>query len=64
MSSYFDHGYALLIGIDENAVSRFALPPVSKDIAALAAVLTHPERCAYRAEQVKQITGKAAYSSL
>ena len=60
MSTYFDHGYALLIGVDENAVSRFALPAVSKDIAALYAVLTHAERCAYRAEHVKQITGKEA----
>ena len=60
MSTYFDHGYALLIGVDENAVSRFALPAVSKDIAALYAVLTHPVRCAYRAEHVKQVTGKAA----
>ncbi len=60
MSTYFDHGYALLIGVDENAVARFALPAVNKDIAALAAVLTSPERCAYRTEHVKQITGKAA----
>ena len=60
MSTYFDHGYALLIGVDENAVSRFALPAVRQDIAALAAVLTHAERCAYRAEHVKQVTGKAA----
>lgn len=60
MSAYFDHGYALLIGVDENAVSRLALPAVSKDIAALHAVLTHPARCAYRTEHVKQITGKEA----
>jgi uncharacterized caspase-like protein len=60
MSVFFEHGYALLIGVDENAVPKLALPAVSKDIAALYAVLTHPERCAYRAEQVKQITGKAA----
>ena len=56
----FTHGYALLIGVDENAVAEFALPDVSKDIAALYAVLTHPERCAYPPEQVKRITGSAA----
>lgn len=60
MSTYFDHGYALLIGVDENTVPEFALPAVSKDIAALYDVLTHPERCAYRPEQVKRITGSAA----
>lgn len=58
--STFAHGYAILIGVDENAVAEFALPDVSKDIAALYAVLTHPERCAYPAEQVKRITGSAA----
>jgi len=60
MSPHFDHGYALLIGVDENAVPEFALPTVSKDINALYDVLTHPERCAYRPEHVKRITGRAA----
>lgn len=60
MSTYFDHGYALLIGVDENAVPDYALPDVRKDIDALYAVLIHPERCAYRPEHVKRITGSAA----
>ena len=33
--THFEHGYALLIGVDENAVVRWALPDVAKDIAAL-----------------------------
>ena len=31
----FDHGYALLLGVDQNAVSEWALPDVGKDIVAL-----------------------------
>lgn len=56
----FTHGYALLIGVDENQAAGLALPGVSKDVAALGAVLTHPERCGYLSEQVKVITGQAA----
>lgn len=60
MSNQFTHGYALLIGVDENNVKAWALPDVAKDIAALGAVLAHPERCAYPAGNVKTITGVAA----
>ncbi len=60
MTARFDHGYALLIGIDANAVEKWALPDVAKDLAALREVLTHPERCAYPAEHVKTLTGAAA----
>lgn len=55
MTEQFTHGYALLIGVDENAVAGWALPDVAKDIEALAKVLTHPERCAYTADNVKVI---------
>jgi len=56
----FDHGYALLIGVDTNAVPKWALPDVAKDIAALQAVLRHPERCAYPDEHIKTLTGEAS----
>ena len=56
----FEHGYALLIGVDANAVAKWALPDVAKDIAALREVLVHPERCAYPADNVKMLTGKDA----
>jgi uncharacterized caspase-like protein len=60
MTDAFTSGYALLVGVNENAVPRWALPDVTKDIQALAAVLTHPQRCAYPAGHVKTITGPAA----
>jgi hypothetical protein len=60
MTNQFTHGYALLVGVDANAVAAWALPDVAKDIAALAQVLTHPERCAYPKANVKVIRGEAA----
>jgi len=60
MPSTFTHGYALLIGMTESQVDRWALHDVGKDIAALAAVLAHPDRCGYPAEQVRVVAGPAA----
>jgi hypothetical protein len=60
MSKTFNHGYALLIGVDENHVSKWALPYAAKDIEGLQRVLLHPERCAYLADNVKVLTGKDA----
>ncbi|RLC76484.1 MAG: caspase family protein [Chloroflexi bacterium] len=61
MSSHtFTHGHALLIGVDENHVSGYALPAVAQDIQALADVLIHPQRCAYPAGNVKTLTGQEA----
>jgi len=60
MAKQFIDGYALLIGVDENYVDKWALPDVAKDIGALAKVLTHPERCAYPASHVKIVTGQEA----
>ncbi|MBN1247610.1 MAG: caspase family protein [Anaerolineae bacterium] len=57
---YFEIGYALVIGVDANKVAAFALPDVAKDVAVLREVLVHAERCAYREEHVKTITGEAA----
>ena len=53
----FEHGYALLIGVNDNLIDRLRLPIVAKDIAALAQVLSHPERCAYPTENVKVLQG-------
>jgi uncharacterized caspase-like protein len=58
MTVLFANGYALLIGVDENYVDKWALPDVAKDIKALTEVLTHPERCAYPADKVKVLTGQ------
>lgn len=56
----FAHGYALLVGVDANYLSRLALPDVAQDIAALHKVLTDPNRCAYQAEHVRVVTGSEA----
>ena len=60
MTEQFEHGCALLIGVDENHLDGWALPDVAKDVTALREVLVHPERCAYPADQVKVLTGKEA----
>ena len=60
MADPFTHGYALLIGVDQNNVPDWALPDVANDIAALHQVLIHPERCAYADTHVKAITGPQA----
>lgn len=53
MSSFFAHGYALLIGVGATANPRWSLPVTVKDIQALQAVLTNPELCAYPHNQVR-----------
>jgi len=58
--SQFKNGYTLLVGADENAVPKWALPEVAKDVEALRKVLVHPGRCAYPDENVRVITGEAA----
>ena len=60
MPEGFANGYALLIGVDENHVDKWALPDVAKDMAALEKVLTHPGRCAYPGGNVKTIAGQEA----
>lgn len=60
MADQFEVGYALLIGIHENAVPQLALPDVIKDIAVLHAALVHPQRCAYPEANVKVVTGTDA----
>lgn len=57
MSELFEHGYAVVVGVDENNISRLALPTVAKDVQAVHDVLVHPDRCAYKPENVKLLKG-------
>src|SRR5438105_11152440 len=56
----FEHGYALLIGVDENKVASLALPIVKKDVTKLRDVVTHPERCGYLEDNVRVLSGTNA----
>jgi hypothetical protein len=60
MTNQFQSGFALLIGVDENAFSQFALPTVAQDVRATYQVLTNPDYCAYPPAQVKVLLGKDA----
>ena len=60
MTDQFSHGYALVIGVDQNSVPAWALPAVARDVEALHAVLIHPQRCAYVEAHVKLISGPDA----
>ncbi len=57
MTDVFEHGYAIVVGVDDNNIKRLALPTVAKDVQAVHDVLVHPERCAYKPENVKLIKG-------
>ena len=57
MTELFEHGYAIVIGVDDNNIKRLKLESVAKDVQAIHDVLVHPERCAYKAENVKLIKG-------
>ena len=57
MSDVFEHGYALIVGVDENQIPRLALPAVAKDVQAVYDVLVHPQRCAYNPENVRLLKG-------
>lgn len=56
----FTNGYALLIAVNENLISNYALPTVARDAAALCAVLVHPDRCAYPEANVRLVSGAKA----
>ena len=60
MTETFDHGYAVVIGIDANAIPQLALPTVAHDVAAVRDVLVDPERCAYLPDNVRLLSGAAA----
>lgn len=57
MSNEFEHGYAVIVGVDENQIGRLALETVAKDVQFLYDVLVHPERCAYKPDNVKLLKG-------
>ena len=57
MSEQFEHGYAVVVGVDENNIQRLALETVAKDVQAVHDVLIHPERCAYKPDNVKLLKG-------
>lgn len=57
MTDVFEHGYAVVVGIDDNNIKKLALPTVAKDVQAVHDVLVHPERCAYNPENVKLLKG-------
>ena len=57
MTSTFEHGYAVVVGVNENQIGRLALGSVAKDVQALYDVLVHPERCAYKPDNVKLLKG-------
>lgn len=62
MTKTFDptRAYALLIAVDQNQVTRWALPAVANDLRELKAVLLHPERCAYAEANIKVVMGAEA----
>jgi len=47
MTDYFNHGYALLIGVGKTVEPEWSLPATVRDVQALKAVLTDPNFCAY-----------------
>ncbi len=57
MSRRFKNAYALLIAVDQNREAAAALPAVAADARALRDVLVHPQRCAYRPDKVRLLTG-------
>jgi hypothetical protein len=58
MTAVFEHGYALIVGVDANQIARLALPDVAKDVQAVYNVLVHPERCAYKPDNVRLLKGE------
>ena len=60
MTEMFEHGYAVVIGVDANQIRELALPPVAGDVRAIYDVLTHPERCAFPAGNVRFLSGAEA----
>jgi hypothetical protein len=59
----FEHGYALLIGVNESKKPALALEVVGKDVQALHAVLTDPAYCGYPVANTKVVTGPEATAS-
>ncbi len=47
MTDYFNHGYALIVGVGETIEPGWSLPATVRDAQALKSVLTDPNFCAY-----------------
>lgn len=60
MSTPLENAFAVIIGVDDNQVSRLALPTVAKDVQAVYDVLVHPQRCGYAKDNVRLHTGAEA----
>ncbi len=60
MTDQFEHGYAVIIGVNDNQIPSLTLQAVTNDVKKLAEVLTHLERCAYKPENVKVLMGQNA----
>lgn len=60
MPKVFEHGYAVVIGVNDNNIRQLTLPAVEKDVTHLYNVLIHPDRCAYNPDNVRLIKGKDA----
>ena len=57
MTEQFEHGYAVIIGVDENNISPWSLPVVKTDVRELYRVLVHPARCGYLQDNVRFLSG-------
>lgn len=53
----FEHGFALLLGVNEHKVAGWSLPTVANDIEAVEQVLGDPARCAYPPGHIKVVRG-------
>jgi len=60
MTEMFEHGYAVVIGVDGNQIGELALPTVAGDVRAVHEVLIHPERCALPEGNVRFLSGADA----
>lgn len=61
MQTTFTHGYALLIGVHQQAHSGVSqLPGVANDISSLYRILIDPARCGYPRENVSLLQGEVA----
>ena len=60
MTTSFEHGYAVIIGVDENLIDDLKLPAVGLDVQELYNVLVHSERCGYKRENVQLLRGENA----
>ncbi|WP_110518466.1 caspase family protein [Herpetosiphon llansteffanensis] len=56
----FENGYALLVGVGNHRDDYYTLPTSVNDVYAIEAILRHPSRCGYPANQIKLLHDDAA----